>query len=179
YGCSLGAHRTMSSVLVREKLQAREQAERRRVLYVGMTRAKELLVLSGVVTERSIGETVLGLLQEVGQGELGDPSTTALTIGRSAIPHTAVHIPDRKSVRRHPSQTPGIHGIDSTSIALLWHQRSSAWTHARATPLHVIPTAFLETTTPAQGQAEKASNGDLARLGGIIAHRILKRWDFA
>ena len=180
YGLSLGAHRTMSSVLVREKQQAREQAERRRVLYVGMTRAKELLVLSGGVTERSVGETVLGLLQEVGQGELGDPSTTALTIGRSAIPHTVVHVPDRKSVRRPLSHAPGLHGIDSRSIASLWQQRSSVWTHARATPRHVIPTAFLGTTTPARGQAlEKASNGDFARLGGIIAHRILERWDYA
>jgi len=33
---------------------------------------------------------------------------------------------------------------------------------------------------PARGQAlEKASNGDFARLGGIIAHRILERWDYA
>lgn len=51
---------------------------------------------------------------------------------------------------------------------------------ARATPLHVIPTAFLKSTTSAPGQGlEKQGEGNLGRLGGIIAHRILEHWDFA
>jgi ATP-dependent helicase/nuclease subunit A len=180
YGLSIGTHQTMSSILVQEKLRAREEAERRRVLYVGMTRAKELLVLSGGVTERAVGETVLGLLQEVGQGEVGVTSTTALTIGRSAIPHTVVHVPDRKWARRPLSNVTGLHAIDSASIASLWHRRTSAWIQARATPLHVIPTALIESTKSAPGQRlEKTGDGDLGRLSGIVAHRILERWDFA
>jgi ATP-dependent helicase/nuclease subunit A len=180
YGLSLGTHRTMNSIFVQEKLQAREDAERRRVLYVGMTRAKELLVLSGGVAERAVGETVLGLLQEVGEGEVGVPSTTALTIGRSAIPHTVVHAPDRKWARRPLSTVHGLHGLDFASIASRWHQRTSAWTEARMTPVHVTPTALIESTKSAQGyRLDRVGSADLGRLGGYIAHRILERWDFA
>jgi ATP-dependent helicase/nuclease subunit A len=179
YGLSLGTHRTMSSVLVEEKLQVREQAERRRVLYVGMTRAKELLVLSGGVTVRVSGETVLGLLQEVGEGEIGVPSTTTLTIGQSAIPHTVLDVPDRKWARRPLSKAPGPHNIDSTSVTSLWRKRTSAWTQARATPLHVSPTTFQkDMTAPRRQGVEKAEASDLGQLGGIIAHRVLERWDF-
>jgi ATP-dependent helicase/nuclease subunit A len=180
YGLSLGTHRTMNSIFVQEKLQAREDAERRRVLYVGMTRAKELLVLSGGVAERAVGETVLGLLQEVGEGEVGVPSTTALTIGRSAIPHTVIHAPDRKWARRPLSTVHGLHGLDFASIASRWHQRTSAWTEARMTPVHVTPTALIESTKSAQGyRLDRVGSADLGRLGGYIAHRILERWDFA
>jgi ATP-dependent helicase/nuclease subunit A len=170
----------MSSIFVQEKLQAREDAERRRVLYVGMTRAKELLVLSGGVTERAVGETVLGLLQEVGEGKIGVPSTTALTIGRSAIPHTVVHAPDRKWARRSLSSVPDHPGLDSASMVSLWHQRTAAWTKARTTPVHVTPTALMESTKSAQGPSlEMAGSGDLGRLVGFIAHRVLERWNFA
>jgi ATP-dependent helicase/nuclease subunit A len=170
----------MSSIFVQEKLRAREEAERRRVLYVGMTRAKELLVLSGGVTERAVGETVLGLLQEVGEGEVGVPSTTALTIGRSAIPHTVVHAPDRKWARRPLSAVPGLHGLDYASIVSRWYQRTSAWTEARMTPVHVTPTTLMESAKSAQRhRLDRVGSGDLGRLGGYIAHRILERWDFA
>jgi ATP-dependent helicase/nuclease subunit A len=180
YGLSLGTHQTMSTVLVQEKLQAREEAERRRVLYVGMTRAKELLVLSGGVTERTVGETVLGLLQEVGEGKVGVASTPTLTIGCSTIPHTVVQVPDRKWGRRPLSNVPGLHALDSASMASLWHRRTSAWTQARAIPLQLSPSALMESTKSAPGhRLEKAREGDLGRLGGIVAHRILERWDFA
>jgi ATP-dependent helicase/nuclease subunit A len=54
YGLSLEHHRSLGSLLVQHKLRLREDAERRRVLYVGMTRAKELLLLSGGITARSV-----------------------------------------------------------------------------------------------------------------------------
>lgn len=180
YGLSLGTHRTMSSVFVQEKLQAREEAERRRVLYVGMTRAKELLVLSGGVTERAVGGTVLSLLQEAGEGEVGVPSTPALTIGRSSIPHTVVHAPDRKWARRPLSSAAGLDGLDVASSVSLWNQRTFAWTVARKTPVRVTPSALMESMKSTQGHStEKVESGDLGRLGGYIAHRILERWNFA
>jgi ATP-dependent helicase/nuclease subunit A len=180
YGLSLGTNQTLSSLLVREKVEAREEAERRRVLYVGMTRAKELLVLSGGVAERAVGETVLSLLQEVGEGQVGLASTPTLTIGRSAIPHTVVQAPDRKWARRPLSNAPELHGLDSAAIALLWHRRTSAWTQARATPMHVSPSALMQYTMSTPGQRiEKGGDSELRRLGGIVAHHILERWDFA
>src|SRR5256884_750691 len=51
-GLRLGDRCTLGGVYAAEKLGARLEAERRRVLYVGMTRAKERLVLSGGLTRR-------------------------------------------------------------------------------------------------------------------------------
>ena len=47
YGLSIGRLHTMSYVRVQEKLVERQEAERKRVCYVGMTRSKDLLLLSG------------------------------------------------------------------------------------------------------------------------------------
>ena len=67
----------MSYVRVQEKLVERQEAERKRVCYVGMTRSKDLLLLSGAVASRSAGDTVLDWLQDIGEGEIGNPMTGA------------------------------------------------------------------------------------------------------
>ncbi|HET9395145.1 MAG TPA: 3'-5' exonuclease, partial [Nitrospiraceae bacterium] len=63
YGLTAGPHQTFGYARVQEKHMEREKAERRRVFYVGMTRAKDLLMLSGALTSRSVGETVLEWLR--------------------------------------------------------------------------------------------------------------------
>src|SRR5438128_143187 len=68
-GLRLGDRCTLGGVYAAEKLGARLEAERRRVLYVGMTRAKERLVLSGALTRRQSPGSFLALLkEEVGVG---------------------------------------------------------------------------------------------------------------
>ncbi len=180
YGLSLGDHHTFGSVLVEEKLAIREEAERRRVLYVGMTRAKELLLLSGGITARSVGENVLGLLQDIGEGEVGTASTETLKIGGSAIPHRVVEAPHRQWPRRSLARGSAAPEIDPASIAVLWNARLARWVQARATASQMTPTALGEGTTPV---AHRSSDGDhdreVGRLVGVLAHRILERWEFS
>src|SRR5207247_10646974 len=80
-GLRLGDRCTLGGVYVAEKLEARLEAERRRLLYVGMTRAKERLVLSGALTRRQSPGNFLALLkEEVGVGGarlVGRPPTLA------------------------------------------------------------------------------------------------------
>ncbi|HSA61530.1 MAG TPA: UvrD-helicase domain-containing protein [Nitrospiraceae bacterium] len=180
YGLSLGNRFTFGSVLIREKLTLREQAERRRVLYVGMTRAKELLVLSGGSTARSVGENVLELLQDIGEGEIGAESTQTLTIGGSLIPHQVVKAPDRKRPLRTLSTATGTCGVDPASIALLWNGRTAHWTTARETPLQLTPTGLV--AGPAPGPRPSTMTDDdreSSRLAGVLAHRLLERCDFS
>lgn len=180
YGLSLGDCRTFGSVLVQDKLALREEAERRRVLYVGMTRAKELLLLSGGVTARSVGENVLGLLADIGEGEMGLASTPALKIGNSSIPHRVIEAPDRLWPRRALANTGTGPSIDATSIATLWTEREVRWATARATPLRAAPSA-LGAIAPSvmRNAAQGGQDRAIGRLVGVVAHRILERWDFA
>lgn len=179
YGLSLGDRRTFGSVLIREKFAAREEAERRRVLYVGMTRAKDLLVLSGSVTERSAGENVLDLLQDIGEGELGSAETRQVKIGASTIPHRVIQAPDRKWAKRFPTRMSEPSCVDPQAVARLWSERAARWQSTRELDWHVTPTEWQTGRDIAQpGPASDGQGRDLARLAGVLAHRILERWDF-
>jgi len=180
YGLSLDRHWSLGSLLVQHKLRLREEAERRRVLYVGMTRAKELLLLSGGITTRSVGETVFDLLQNIGMGEIGTASTAALKVGGCAIPHRVIKAPERKRPRRRVERAAGAALIDSKEIAERWEIRTARWTEIRETPRHLTPTALgkraasvICKTTPVRRDAE------IGRLAGVAAHRLLERWDFS
>jgi ATP-dependent helicase/nuclease subunit A len=180
YGLSLDRHRSLGSLLVQHKLRLREEAERRRVLYVGMTRAKELLLLSGGITGRSIGETVFDLLQNIGTGEIGTASTEALTIGASAIPHRVIKAPERKRPRRRSERTASEVLINPKEIAERWEVRTARWTDVRETSHHLTPTMLgkrlartVRETTPVRQDAA------VGRLVGVVAHRLLERWDFS
>ena len=180
YGLSLGDRHTFGSVFIHEKLKMREEAERRRVLYVGMTRAKELLLLSGGITARSSGETVLELLRAVGEGEVGVPTTKAITIGSSAIQHLVVEAPERKRPRRSPVGLFMNSTVDPASVAELWEERASAWMQARATPRQMTPTGMKRLDEPELLRpAPSGRDPEVSRLVGVLAHRLLERWDFA
>ncbi len=180
YGLSLDRHRSLGSLLVQHKLRLREEAERRRVLYVGMTRAKELLLLSGGITGRSIGETVFDLLQNIGTGEIGTASTEALKIGASAIPHRVIRAPERKRPRRRSDRTASEVLINPEEMAERWEVRTARWTEVRETSHHLTPTMLgkrlartVRETTPVRQDAA------VGRLVGVVAHRLLERWDFS
>jgi ATP-dependent helicase/nuclease subunit A len=180
YGLSLGRYRSLGSLLVQHKLRLREDAERRRVLYVGMTRAKELLLLSGGMTARSVGETVFDLLRDIGTGAIGDPSTAALCIGASKIPQRVVTAPERRRSRRRVDRTVGVTTIDPQEIALLWKARTARWKETGESTHHLTPTEMGK-----QGGVSRGGTGlvpqeaVIGRLVGVVAHRLLEQWDFS
>lgn len=180
YGLFLGRHRSLGSVLVQHKLRLREDAERRRVLYVGMTRAKEMLLLSGGVTARSVGETVFELLRNIGTGEIGDRSTEALTIGASRIPQRVVAAPERKRPRRRMDGVDGQTPIDPQELARLWEMRTARWQKTGESLRHLTPTGLDHGEDCVRG-ARVAVRQDpaIGRLVGVVTHRLLEQWDFS
>lgn len=179
YGLTLGGRHTFGSLLLREKTALREEAERRRVLYVGMTRAKDLLVLSGGATARSSGDSVLRMLEDIAQGKVGEPGCTELKVGESSILQTVVEAPDRKKARRSAAGHTAEATLDPVWIASLWQKRDSVWKEARAMPRHLAPTALEQRAEePAWLRPPSGSDAETSRLIGILAHRVLERWDF-
>jgi len=180
YGLSLDRHRSLGSLLVQHKLRLREEAERRRVLYVGMTRAKELLLLSGGITSRSVGETVFDLLQNIGTGEIGISSTEALRVGGSAIPHRVVRAPERKWPRRRWDRVVSGALVDPQEIAEQWERRTARWTKVRETPHHLTPTLLGNREVSVKRETTSVRQDvEIKRLAGVVTHRLLERWDFS
>ena len=179
YGLSLGGVHNFGAVLVQEKQKVREEAERRRVLYVGMTRAKDMLVLSGGMTGRAAGETVLGMLQEIGEGVVGAPETDALTIGASVIPHRTTSAPSRKRSSRPGAVGPVAGALDPDAIAGLWRAREDRWKKACRTPRHLTPSTIGQGDLPGSFRPSKGgTDQEVGRLVGVLAHRVLEQWDF-
>jgi ATP-dependent helicase/nuclease subunit A len=179
YGLSAGPHQTFGYMRVQEKQLEREKAERRRVFYVGMTRAKDLLMLSGALTSRSVGETVLDWLNDIAEGEIGSPDTQTVKIGSSEVVHRLVHAPNRKWPKRASATSEGGPAVHPASLARLWEERTARSAAARAGALHLTPTSFHE-RQPAGDAADGGHSGrEVSRLVGVAAHRILEQWDFA
>ena len=180
YGLTLGDRRTSGALLVRQKMGIREEAEHRRVLYVGMTRAKDLLLLSGAMTARSTGETVLGLLQSIGQGEIGTAETQVFTVGKAAIPHTAIPALERQRAKRPRTDETLPASLDATSLASLWQSRTARWREARSIRTRLTPTSLVSLHRPLGHTAsENIQEREVGRLVGVLAHRILERWEFS
>ena len=179
YGLSAGSHLTLGYARLHEKLAERERAERRRVFYVGMTRAKDLLVLSGGLTARPPGETVFKWLEEIGEGRIGSPDTKAVTIGSSALSHRVVHAPDRKWQKRSAAADHAAPAVDTAALARLWEERTARWEKIRAGTWHVTPTSLEHPLAAKPGQSVSGRQGsDVSRLVGIVAHRVLEEWNF-
>jgi ATP-dependent helicase/nuclease subunit A len=173
--CSLGA------VLVNEKVRLREEAERRRLFYVGMTRAKERLILSGGWPSRPSKGTFLGLLQEAATGEVGAAGSPTLHIGPVPLEQTVVTAGERAPKRRTPAPARLRASTEWAAIAERWATRDQAWAALRAAAVHVTPTGLLQSGDKKAGRPASHAAGDpeRSRLVGTLAHRVLQHWDFS
>ncbi|MBL8073677.1 MAG: UvrD-helicase domain-containing protein [Nitrospira sp.] len=180
YGLSLGSKQTIGAVMAQAKFAVREEAERRRVFYVGMTRAKELLVLSGGKVARSVGETTFQWLQQIGAGQVGELPTQQLSIGESIIPHRVMHAPERTWQRQSIAIENPVISVDVPSIARLWEQRRKRWIAVGETEWHVTPTALArQDESNKRSPSNRLQSREVGRIAGIAAHRLLERWNFS
>ena len=179
YSLQMGGRSNLGAVLVNTKMAARDQAEQRRLLYVGMTRARDLLVLSGGLTTKPGHDTVLSLLGETMAEKGGASASNLVCIGTSGL--MRVIAPAMVTVRRHrknPLSTL-VPGPALGSTLLRRQARLMEWEQCRTTPRRLTPSSltgsrpkaiFLRTMT--------ARDADLSRLVGVCAHAVLERWDF-
>ena len=177
-----GRPQTLGSVLVQAKQKAREEAEQRRVLYVGMTRAKDRLLLSGGVTGRAGPDTVLALLSKTMQGGLGHPEVAQLTIGDVVMSQMVVTAP----APDHSSQRGWVGELkqaapESPAIEA-WTGRTARWRQAQETPRTLTPSSMAEATSD-RSQWRRYRVGEersrrISQVVGVLAHRLLEGWDY-
>ena len=116
-GISLKGLEDHMFIMLKEKMKLREEEERKRLLYVAMTRAKDYLVLSGTLYKNSMRkETYLGTLKEVlgsypgGIDEdLGRKEKEEIYLDRGVIHQTIVNPPVEWKPHRRTDMKGGLH----------------------------------------------------------------------
>jgi ATP-dependent helicase/nuclease subunit A len=179
YSLQMGGRSNLGAVLVDMKMAAREEAEQRRLLYVGMTRACDLLVLSGGQTTKPGHDTVLSLLGEAIADEGGHSTTDQICIGTSCL--TRVITQATVSSRRHRQEPLSTMTPKPAlgPILMRRHARQVEWEERRTTPRRLTPSSLAvgwpEAVLP---RTVTGRDADLARLIGVCAHAVLEQWDF-
>jgi len=179
YSLQMGGRSNLGAVLVDMKMAAREEAEQRRLLYVGMTRARDLLVLSGGQTAKPGHDTVLSLLGKAISDDAATSTDGQICIGTSRL--TRVITPATMTSRRRRQEPLSTMAprLALAPILIRRHERQIEWEQRRTTPRHLTPSNL------AGGKPKSVSprtvtgrDSDLARLIGVSAHAVLEQWDF-
>jgi ATP-dependent helicase/nuclease subunit A len=179
YSLQMGGRSNLGAVLVDMKVAAREEAEQRRLLYVGMTRARDLLVLSGGQTTKPGHDTVLSLLGEAIEDKGGPSAADQICIGTSHL--TRVITPATVASRRHRQNPLSTMAPQPAlgPILIRRHARQVKWEEHRTTPRRLTPSSLaggrLEAVFP---RTVTGRDTDLSRLVGVCAHAVLEQWDF-
>jgi ATP-dependent helicase/nuclease subunit A len=179
-GVRLGDRRTLGGVYVAEKLEARIAAERRRLLYVGMTRAKERLILSGALPRRQSEDTFLAMLREGIGGAVGRAEVLSHTVGEGRISQTIVPVEERKPGIKRRDKKDTQAKRDVASFEARWQAREERWTRCRRQSAFLTPTQLFrarEPLTPGLG-GEGGGVGKRASLIGTIVHKALETWNY-
>jgi ATP-dependent helicase/nuclease subunit A len=172
-GLRLGDRCTLGGVYVAEKLEARLEAERRRLLYVGMTRAKERLVLSGALTRRQSPGNFLALLTE------GNDLLT-----KTVIPAGVGKRAERGRKKKDAAPRPDLKGFEAR-----WRAREDRWTQGRQRSLYLTPSqlkwegaprnAPLPHPLPGAPQGLTGTTSPaLASAIGSLVHKVLEGWSY-
>jgi ATP-dependent helicase/nuclease subunit A len=179
YSLQMGGRLNLGAVLVDMKMSAREEAEQRRLLYVGMTRARDLLVLSGGQTTKPGHDTVLSLLGEVIEDKGGASVADQICIGTSRLTRviTPATVASRQRRQKHLSTMAPQPALGP--ILIRRQARQVEWEERRTTPRRLTPSSLAggrpEAVFPRTVTGRYA---DLARLVGVCAHAVLEQWEF-
>ncbi len=180
YGLTLGRRMNFGALPVEAKMAAREEAEQRRLLYVGMTRARDLLVFSGGLTAKPARDSVLSLLQDTIGEESASQSSSTIEIGTGRMTRVIITTSVASRRSRVMKQTKAVPIPVLTPILSRREARQDRWSQLRATPRQLTPSKLAEDQNyEGERGAIIGQVATIARLVGTCAHALLERWDFA
>ena len=179
YSLQMGGRSNLGAVLVDLKMAAREEAEQRRLLYVGMTRARDLLVLSGGQTTRPGHDAALALLGEAMSDEEAPSTSDQICIGTSRLTRVITPATEVARRRRQEPQATMAPRPALGPILIRRHARQVEWAQRRTTPRRLTPSSLAADRADAIfSHTVTGRDADLARLIGVCAHAVLEQWDF-
>ncbi|MFO0773611.1 MAG: UvrD-helicase domain-containing protein [Nitrospiraceae bacterium] len=176
YGLSCAGHVTLPSLFLRQAFAVREAAERQRALYVGMTRARDRLVLSGSRVARPKHDSVFRLLETVSGTQLFEGTPAQLTLGDVTVPVAQLTAPVRHHAAIHAADA---HESDTwipSEVIALWQRRTAAWESARTTARRITPNQLTSSISSPRQTSITSTTPNLARLVGTCIHAVLQHW---
>lgn len=183
-GIRLGPIGTVGGLFASEKLDARMVAEHRRLLYVGMTRAKERLILSGALTGRSAPGNFLSLLREVIGEAVGKQDATELAVGEGRLTQAILLADEGRPRERMTTEQAPRPPDDVPGFEARRYVRAERWAQCRERPAFVTPTARLSSPKmagdrdDARGEGEQGFPMNRGALIGSLVHKALEKWSY-
>ncbi len=175
-------------VMMQDKQRLIEKEERKRLLYVAMTRAKECLILSGVLGKRTYKDSFLSMLTDTMGGSAGDSSADEIRVEEGILKQTVI---DYKSCTIPETPAREIRMSDERisrekieALSGLWDKRYRNYKAILEKPFFVTPSSEEKKPAVMPGKMRRPENhkpvpAERAVLIGNIAHYVLSNWDFA
>ena len=185
-GMSIGGHCSLGAVVASEKRLARETAEARRVFYVGMTRARERVILSGGLPARESKGAFLELVREAVGENIAKRGQATVSVGDACLSQAVItaadQVPRTRTKGRAALRPPG----NWSTVVGRWEERERTWAAACSSRTHLTPALLVEeerrnvqADSPGWDSGRRAGGTELSSLIGTLTHRVLERWDFA
>ena len=174
---------SLPGVFLHAKQREREEYERRRLLYVAMTRPRQRLVVSFADRDRRSGDSLLSMLEQAAEAELTAGTSRTVACGDGGI---AVEVVEEEPEFDEPGVPPAEAprgdsdgaSCDWSSYESLWRGRRERYEARRQAPTFLSPSRLKEAGESAQARRHRGLQRDTALVLGQAAHRVLEHWDF-
>ena len=174
---------SLPGVFLHAKQREREEYERRRLLYVAMTRPRQRLVVSFADRDRRGGDSLLSMLEQAAGADLTAGISHTVACGDGEIEVEVVeeepepHEPGVPSAEAPRDDADGA-SCDWSSYESLWRGRRERYEARRQAPMFLSPSRLKEAGEAAQARRPRGLQRDIALVLGQAAHRVLEHWDF-
>jgi ATP-dependent helicase/nuclease subunit A len=182
-GVRIGQISDLAGLYIAEKSRLRTAEEQKRLLYVGMTRAREHLIISCAAGSRRSTGSFLSMLDstlEEGIGAAQKSETIAVGKGTIALEVVSANLTAPSASQKSASTTADVKWQDFMER---WRRRRVNYESTGRRAPFVTPSR-LKHQEQALTEAGNRSEGEVygrppALVVGDLAHRFLQHWDFA
>lgn len=179
-GIRVGGLSSLAGVYLADHFAAKEAEESRRLLYVAMTRARDLLVVSGAETGRGPAADAPGaLIADALNVAWGQPAVEG-SLAASAVDWEVIEAEtDRGAVA--PPPTGSLRWPDRHTFDCVWKTRAARAERIAHTPRFLTPTGLAGLTEGPRRSGPggiSPDSGSRARRIGTLVHAFLQRWDY-
>lgn len=186
-GISVAGVSNYSAVMMQDKDRLIEQEEMKRLLYVAMTRARECLILSGVLGKRVYRDSFLSILMDSMGPSAGDSSAEEVRMDDGILKQTIIDYRSCSFTEPPAGEkrltNAGIPAEKMEMLSGLWKKREKNYRAVLDKPNFVTPSLIEKNPESApirNRRSEYPGNSSAGRaiLIGNIVHYILSEWDF-
>jgi ATP-dependent helicase/nuclease subunit A len=181
-GLRLPASRAADAAMffIEREEDRREEAERVRLLYVAMTRARERLILVGRA-EGGDRTSFAGLLARAGAWPKEGEEAKELSLAEGGkVPVTIVNPSALEAPTGAVSASSRPRIADSGGLAALWKKRREEYGRRSIQAIFDSPTGYLkERDKAATDPPADALVASVSALVGQVCHRVLEEWDYS